>query len=610
MRVLKGRTIELMAPAGNIEIFREIVKTNCDAIFLGGVKFQMRRIRPGYNFTNEDLLEAKKLADEYGKKLYITLNILITSYEIEELKEYLKFLDDLKPSAIIIQDLAVIQLIKELGLKNIVVHSSIQMNTHDIETIKLLKEHTVEKIVLSRECSANDIKEFYNETNMDFEYFCYGEMCPIKDAQCNASSFVFGNNSGRGRCFKVCRWKYKIEHNDVVVDPLYPLSIKDLSVFEYIEELFDSGVTTFKIEGRMRDASFLAPIINLYGDAIDHLIEKGSYDKNDSILYETRLRDLSAGFVMGDPKLDNINLYREDVIKTFSVPSEIKEITENITNEILEEISIVGTPSEKKISVYVKDFDSLKMAIEEGVARVYISEEFSELNAKDILAINKKETEIYLATPRTMKQKNFDRVDELLDTGAFDGLLYTTFGCSERFKKHNLITDTNLLVYNNKSAQYINENFNTKEVCACFELKQKEFASFVKTNKVDSEIIVHGITPIMYTPRNLLGFFDEKDIKSNKVTLKSEITDFDVYLDRFGMSHLVPQKELCLQPILRELQKFEHIKHFRIDGRFYETNELREVIKTYNNTMKNDKFEKYNSQRKGLTYGALSFGGE
>ncbi len=190
MRLLKGREIELMAPAGNMEIFREVVKSNCDAIFLGGKQFQMRRVRPGYNFTNEELVEVVRLGKEYGKKIYITLNILVTAYEIEELKEYLKFIDELQPDAIIIQDLSVLELIKELGLKNIKIHTSIQMNTHDVESIKLLKERDVEKIVLSRECSASDIKELYDETKMDFESFCYGEMCAAKDGQCNASSFV------------------------------------------------------------------------------------------------------------------------------------------------------------------------------------------------------------------------------------------------------------------------------------------------------------------------------------------------------------------------------------------------------------------------------------
>ncbi len=609
MRKLKGREIELMAPAGNLEIFREIVKSNCDAIFLGGIQFQMRRIRQGYNFSNEDLVEVMKLAKEYDKKVYITLNILVTSYEIEELKDYLRFLDELQPSAIIIQDLAVVALIKELGLKNLKIHTSIQMNTHDVETIKLLQEQGIEKVVLSRECSAEDIKGFYDETNMDFEYFCYGEMCPIKDAQCNASSFVFGNNSGRGRCFKVCRWNYKLEHNDVTIDPIYPLSIKDLSVFEYIEELFDSGVTTFKIEGRMRDAEFLVPIINCYGDAIDHLIENGTYDKDDKILYDTRLRDLSTGYVMGDPKLENVNLYRESEIRKFSQPSEIQEVSEETTKEIIELIGSENKKEVKPLSVYVSSLEALKVAVDECVSRVYISDEFSELNVDELKAVDRKGTEIFYATPRSLDNQKIAHIEKMLDTKAFDGLLYTTLGMTRKFKGHKLVTDTTLLVYNHKSLEYVIENFNTDEACACFELTQLEFSSFIKNAKHDTEVLVHGILPIMYTPRNLFDYFDEKDVVSNKMELISEGSNFDLVYDRYNMSHILPQKELCLQEVVGELQKYECIKHLRIDGRFYEPEEVRTIIKAYKDVMENDNFVKYETQRGGLTYGALTFKG-
>lgn len=609
MRVYNGREIELMAPAGNLEIFKEIVKSNCDAIFLGGIQFQMRRIRKGYNFSDDDLVEVMRLSKEYNKKIYITLNILVTSYEIEELKEYLKFLDDLKPSAIIIQDLAVLKLIEELGLKNLKIHTSIQMNTHDAETVKLLKSKNIEKIVLSRECTKEDIKELYDETNMDFEYFCYGEMCAVKDAQCSASSFIFGNNTGRGRCFKVCRWKYQLEHNDVVLKPEYPLGIKDLSIFEYIKEVFDSGITTFKIEGRMRDAEFLVPIINCYGDAIDHLIKYGNYDKDTTLLYETRLRDLSNGYINGDPMLDNVNVYREDVIKNFSTPTEIKEITQETTDEILNKIKINSPEKSKSLSVYVKDLAGLKVALDENVSRIYISDEFEEIDLIKLSEINRNDTEIYLATPRTMNNERFKHIEKLLKSKVFDGLLYTTYGCSARFKDYNLVADYNLLTYNHKSLEYIHNNFNTNEVCASFELTQNEFAPFIKNAKSDIEIIVHGIIPIMYTYRNLFDYYDEKDIVSNKLTLKNTGSDFEVYVDRYKMSHIVPRYELCLQDILTELQKYENIKHLRIDGRFYKSTELSSIIKSYKETLDKADYEKYKSQKAGLTYGALNFGG-
>ncbi|MFV0440298.1 MAG: U32 family peptidase [Lachnospirales bacterium] len=615
MRLYNGRIIELLAPAGNLEIFKEIVETNCDAILLGGVDFNMRRMRDGFNFTNDELQEVMKIAKIYNKKIYIALNVLIASEEVEELKDYLVFLDNLKPDAIMVQDFAIFEIIKSMRLKNLNIHSSIQMNIHEVESVKLLKELGVGKIVLSYECSAFEIREMYRKTNMDFEYFCYGEMCTVKNAQCGASSFIFGNNTGRGRCFKVCRWNYNLEHDGKLVEPFYPLGTKDLSIFPYIKELFECGITTFNIEGRMRDASFLVPVINTFGYAIDELIEQGSYSRSSFLLNDTRIRDLSVGYLKGDPKLNNVNVYNESHIKKFSTSAEISEIDEKTTEKIIESLNINDAPKTKNLSIYVSRIDALEVAINEGVSRVYISDEFENIMLDNIEKIDKKDTEIFFATPRTMSPARFQFVEDMIKSKMFDGLLYTTFGCTKKFKdyKVKLVAESNLLTYNHKAIKFITENLNTDEVTLSYELNQNELASLLKANDKDIEVIVHGVFPIMYTHRRLLDFFDPKDVESNKLVLKSDKTDFDVIEDRYSMSNILPQKEFCLQNVLGELQKFEHIKHFRIDGRFYDNDELKDIIQIYKNTIKanvlGDNYEKYETKRKGLTYGALNFGG-
>ena len=203
-RYFNNQEVELLAPVGNFEIFKEVIHSGADAVYLGGKIFNMRMHRKDFNFTNEELEEAIKIAHSLDKKLYITVNNLLSYEDLLQAKEYLMYLDKIKPDAIIVQDMAVIKLIKDLGL-GLNIHSSVMMNVHNLETVKKLQELGITRIVTSRDIDLKTVKEFAVQSNMEFEYFVHGDMCVAHGAQCLYSGMLFGKSGSRGLCMKPCR---------------------------------------------------------------------------------------------------------------------------------------------------------------------------------------------------------------------------------------------------------------------------------------------------------------------------------------------------------------------------------------------------------------------
>ena len=169
-RYFNNQAVELLAPVGNFEIFKEVIHSGADAVYLGGKIFNMRMHRKDFNFTNEELEEAIKIAHSLKKKIYITVNNLLSSYDLTQAEDYLRYLEKLGPDALIVQDMSVIDLIRTLGL-NLNIHSSVMMNVHNFETIKALEELGVTRVVTSRDIDLKTIKQFSVRTNMEFEYF-------------------------------------------------------------------------------------------------------------------------------------------------------------------------------------------------------------------------------------------------------------------------------------------------------------------------------------------------------------------------------------------------------------------------------------------------------
>ncbi|MEF9992232.1 MAG: peptidase U32 family protein [Romboutsia sp.] len=365
-RYFNGQEVELLAPAGNFEIFKKVIYSGADAIYLGGKIFNMRMHRKDFNFSDIELEEAINLAHSLGKKVYITVNNLLSADDLEQAEKYLIYLDKIKPDALIVQDMSVIKLINDLGL-SLNLHSSVMMNVHNFETIERLKELRITRVVASRDIDLSTIKQFSVRTDVEFEYFVHGYMCVAHGAQCIYSGMLFGKSSNRGLCMKPCRWGFKMNKDEQQYDTTFPMAVKDMYMYENIPELIEAGVVSFKIEGRMRESDYLVELINYYSDAIDRYIQDPfvyNRKKNTKELHDKRKRDFSTAYAFGKPGLSNINERYEGTVKFYSTGKVFsKPIDENeLNNKRIDEIkaileSKVESNQQTQLSVKVNSYE-------------------------------------------------------------------------------------------------------------------------------------------------------------------------------------------------------------------------------------------------------------
>lgn len=638
-RFFNDKKVELLAPAGNMEIFRSIVKANCDAVYLGGKSLNMRMIRKGFNLSDEELIEAVKLAHDNDKKLYVTVNNIMNEYEIDEAREYLHFLNSLMVDGLIIQDMSVLKLCKEEKLDNFELHSSIMMNVHNIETVEALKELGVSRVVLSREMDLKTAKNLQNQTGIETEYFVHGDMCTVNGANCYYSSVLWGNSSNRGRCFKPCRWAYKVKKDGMLYPTEYPMAAKDMYMYEHIPELIDACVTSFKIEGRMRETDFIVDLVNTYGDAIDRYIaDPLAYNRKEKSehLFKHRKRDFSTAYAFGKPGLDFINTRYEgtgkfySTGKVFSVPSEEPELSDSVIENVKAELNVnmdkkVGS---RKLSVKVNNFEQARLILEMGVDRVYLPCEvllpdtFMTSEQLQQLAAIKGSAELYLNLPQMTDELWLERIDQYLEKhgSLFDGLMVSNLGAVRKYAgKYPIIADYNMNLYNHKAAELYGE-LGVNQFTPSIECKSNELAALLSTVQKPMELIVHGPLKVMYLDLNLydntkaldpIEKTDNKYVDNSILVLMSDKGENPVYIDQTEKNHLYTNKELCFLPLLGSLS-FDNLMSLRIEGQTYKTNELKYVIQVYKQAMSDtskcmDLFKTMKSSRAGFTLGALSY---
>ena len=570
-RYFNNQAVELLAPVGNFEIFKEVIHSGADAVYLGGKIFNMRMHRKDFNFTNEELEEAIKIAHSLKKKIYITVNNLLSSYDLTQAEDYLRYLEKLGPDALIVQDMSVIDLIRTLGL-NLNIHSSVMMNVHNFETIKALEELGVTRVVTSRDIDLKTIKQFSVRTNMEFEYFVHGDMCVAHGAQCLYSGILFGKSGNRGLCMKPCRWGYKINKEGQQYDTTFPMAVKDMYMYEHIPELIEAGVVSFKIEGRMRDASYLVDLINYYSDAIDRYIDDPiSYNrkKHAKELFENRKRDFSTAYAFGNPGLSNINERYEgtgkfySTGKVFSNPVDEFDIKEERVSEIKDILSLDEVKINKpELTVKVNNYEAAMLAINEGVDKIYLSGEVFEPDApftkEEIINItkSKKNSKIYLGLPRMMFEDDFSKYNHLLrnnDLG-IDGLLVTNLGAISKFKDLGLelVGDYSLNIYNALSANFY-KNLGLEMATLSCESPVNNTKDSLLNSDLDLEIIVNGSPVVMYMSHDLYentnvinpsGVVDRKfNDKKVLLLIDDKGNEHPVYRDNTGKNHMLLSKE-------------------------------------------------------------------
>ena len=260
------RKVELLSHAGDLERLKVTMLYGADAVYIGGQQYSLRA--NANNASIEDLKVACSFAHKLGKRVHLTLNIVFHNEDMSGVEEYIKDVVDAGIDAFIVSDPFIISYIKT-NFPNVEVHLSTQNSTSNYETVNFFKNEGIDRVVLARELGKKDIKEIIEKTGVDIEVFIHGAMCTCFSGRCALSNYVTNRDANRGGCAQVCRFSFETNENKE-----FTMALKDMNMAEYIGELIDIGVRSFKVEGRMRSLYYLATVIGTYRSIIDDYYNK------------------------------------------------------------------------------------------------------------------------------------------------------------------------------------------------------------------------------------------------------------------------------------------------------------------------------------------------
>ena len=262
------KKIELLAPAGDMERLKIALLYGADAVYIGGKNYSLRA--NAINFSVPEIKEACTYAHNLGKKIYVTVNIVFHNEDTIGITNYLKDLENCGVDAIIVSDPLIIDIVKDNKIK-LPIHISTQYSVANYETVNFFKEQGVERVVLARECSREEIKEIIDRTGVEVECFIHGAMCASYSGRCVLSNYFTNRDANRGGCAQICRWDFDLIADDKIIDNQvkFTMCSKDLCMLENIPSMIDIGVSSLKIEGRMRSIYYIAMVINNYRRVID-----------------------------------------------------------------------------------------------------------------------------------------------------------------------------------------------------------------------------------------------------------------------------------------------------------------------------------------------------
>jgi putative protease len=273
-KYMRNKDFELLAPAGNLEIFKGVIESGADAVYVGGSMFGARAY--ANNFTEEELLAAIDFAHLRGVKVYLTVNTLIKNSEFSKLYDYLLPYYKRGLDAVIVQDLGVVKAIHEY-FPSMELHTSTQMTVTGADGVRFLSQFGVTRVVMAREVSLAEMKRIHEETGMELEAFVHGALCYSYSGQCLFSSILGGRSGNRGRCAQPCRLPYTVEGKK----DEYILSLKDMCGIKALDKLHDAGVYSLKIEGRMKQLEYACGVVKYYRSYIDSKkpVSDADYDR-------------------------------------------------------------------------------------------------------------------------------------------------------------------------------------------------------------------------------------------------------------------------------------------------------------------------------------------
>ncbi|MBI5206583.1 MAG: U32 family peptidase [Candidatus Firestonebacteria bacterium] len=379
----------LIAPAGNYEKLKIALQFGADAVYLGDARYSLRACSD--NFSREELREAVNYVHNFGKKVFVTVNIFARNNEFDNIKNYISYLIDLKIDGIVVSDPGIFETIKEID-PSVNIHISTQANVFNYKTVKFWEKLKAKRIILARELTFQEIKRIRESTSLELEIFIHGAMCMAYSGRCFLSNYMTGRDANIGMCAHPCRYRFNLveekrpgQYFPVDEDQRgsYILSSKDLCTIEHIHKFMQIGINGFKIEGRMKGIYYLAVVTKTYRKAIDNYIKNP-----DNYIYNTEWkeellnishREYTGGFYF---EKDNIGMQTgTSYIQKYDIVGIIKEINENgylveIRGKLEENDNIeILTPYEdlqsQKIEI-IKDKERNTISIAQPNQLVYI----------------------------------------------------------------------------------------------------------------------------------------------------------------------------------------------------------------------------------------------
>lgn len=310
--------VELLAPAGNFSKLKTAIYYGADAVYIGGKNFSLRALSD--NFTDDEIADAVIYAHARNVKIYVTVNIFARNNDFEKAAAYFRFLYNAGVDAVLITDIGLIDLCKEVA-PGLSIHLSTQANTLNKYSVKAWQNYGLKRVVLARELSLGEVGEIHSFVpGMELETFVHGAMCISYSGRCLLSNYLNGRDANRGECVQACRWSYELrernkggEYYPIEEDGrgTYILNSKDLNMINHIDELIAAGVVSLKIEGRMKSEYYLATVVNAYRRAIDEYYKIGDKYKKNTMFYDeltkTNHRAFTTAFNL-DKNPDTINL--------------------------------------------------------------------------------------------------------------------------------------------------------------------------------------------------------------------------------------------------------------------------------------------------------------
>ena len=372
------KKVELLAPAGNLEKLKFAFLYGADACYIGGRNYSLRA--NAKNFSIEEIQEAVKYAHNLNKKVYVTVNIVFHNEDIKGIKEYLIALSEAKVDAIIVSDPLIIDIINDNNI-NLKVHISTQASTLNYEAVSFWKSQGVERVVLAREMSKNEIKEIIDKTGMEIETFVHGAMCSSYSGRCVLSNYFTKRDANRGGCAQICRWEFPLydkNNNMIESETKFTASSKDLMMLTKVKEMIEIGIVSLKVEGRMRSNYYVATVINTYRNLIDDYYEnklteeKVEYyqkildrvaNREATVQFWDKLPTVNEQYYLGRNEVSNQDFL--GIVKDYDETTRMVTITERNYFQTGDEVEIFG-PNIKPFSFKMPDIyneDSEKVNI-------------------------------------------------------------------------------------------------------------------------------------------------------------------------------------------------------------------------------------------------------